>query len=128
MSNIIFGVPWSTLRSPTYRFVPEVIEKSNVRVGTLAQSPELSLFRLDKYLFPEAIKARDIFIKFVDEMLAQGIEAAAKTGKGVFATLANAKDPETGLPLRNRELGGESATLIVAGMNSLDFVDLITIY
>ncbi|GFF89445.1 isotrichodermin C-15 hydroxylase [Aspergillus udagawae] len=118
MSNIIFGVPWSTLRSPTYRFVPEVIEKSNVRVGTLAQLPELSLFRLDKYLFPEAIKARDIFIKFVDEMLTQGIQAAAKTGKGVFATLANAKDPETGLPLRNRELGGESATLIVAGTDT----------
>ncbi|RDW67212.1 cytochrome P450 [Aspergillus mulundensis] len=118
MSNIIFNVPWSTLRSPTYRFVPEVIEKSNVRVGTLAQSPEITLFRLDKYLFPEAIRARDIFIKFVDEMLTQGIEAAAKTGKGVFAILANAKDPETGLPLRNRELGGESATLIVAGTDT----------
>ncbi|KAL4747878.1 hypothetical protein BDW72DRAFT_206088 [Aspergillus terricola var. indicus] len=118
MSNIIFNVPWSTLRSPTYRFVPEVIEKSNVRVGVLTQAPEITLFRLDKYLFPEAIEARDVFIKFVEEMLNQGIEAAAKTAKGVFAILAKAKDPETGLPLRNRELGGESATLIVAGTDT----------
>ncbi|EAW11678.1 cytochrome P450 [Aspergillus clavatus NRRL 1] len=118
MSNIIFGVPWSTLRTPTYRFVPEVIEKSNVRVGVLAQAPEVTFMRLDKYLFPEAIKARDIFIRFVEEMLNQGIQVAATTGKGVFATLANATDPETGLPLRKRELGGESATLIVAGTDT----------
>ncbi|KAF9890442.1 hypothetical protein FE257_005847 [Aspergillus nanangensis] len=118
MSNIIFGVPWSTLRSPTYRFVPEVIEKSNVRVGVLAQSPEITFMRLDKILFPESIQARNIFIKFVEEMLNQGIEVATKTGKGVFAFLANAKDPETGLPLRKRELGGESATLIVAGTDT----------
>ncbi|KAA8650160.1 cytochrome P450 [Aspergillus tanneri] len=118
MSNIIFGVPWSTLRSPRYRFVPEVIEKSNVRVGTLTQAPQLSFLRLDKLLFPDAIRARNIFIRFVDEMLAQGIEAAGKTGKGVFAFLTKAKDPETGQPLRMRELGGESATLIVAGTDT----------
>ncbi|KAL1964516.1 hypothetical protein VTN77DRAFT_6942 [Rasamsonia byssochlamydoides] len=116
MANIIFGVPWSTLRSPTYRFVPEVIAESNVRVGTIGQAPVLTLFRLDKYLFPTSIKARDRFVQFVDEMLREGIKAASKSGKGVFALLTNAKDPETGLPLKMKELGGESATLIVAGM------------
>ncbi|KAL3429417.1 cytochrome P450 [Aspergillus tetrazonus] len=39
-------------------------------------------------------------------------------GRTYFAILAKAKDPETGLPLRNRELGGESATLIVAGTDT----------
>lgn len=115
MSNIIFGVPWSTLRSPTYRFIPEVIEKSNVRVGTLTQAPEISFLRFDKIAFPEAIRARDKFVRFVDEMLSQGIKHASKTGCGVFAILSRSKDPETGEPLKMRELGGESATLIVAG-------------
>ncbi|KAM5463519.1 hypothetical protein MauCBS54593_007513 [Microsporum audouinii] len=118
MSNIIFGVPWSTLRSPTYRFVPEVIEKSNVRVGTLSQAPEMSFLRLDKVIFPEAIRARDIFVQFVDEMLRQGTKHAAKTGRGVFAILSKSNDPETGQPLKMRELGGESATLIVAGTDT----------
>lgn len=115
MSNVIFGVPWSTQIDPTYRFVPEVIEKSNVRVGALSQAPELAFLRLDKYLFPEAIRARDRFIDFVEEMLRQGTQAAAKTGKGAFAVLSKTTDPETGLPLRMKELIGESATLIVAG-------------
>jgi cytochrome P450 len=115
MSNIIFGVPWSTLRSPTYRFVPGAIAESNVRVGTIGHAPLLTLFRMDKYLFPASIAARNRFIKFIDEMLKEGIKAASKTGKGVFALLTNAKDPETGLPLKMKELAGESATLIVAG-------------
>ncbi|EEP79614.1 conserved hypothetical protein [Uncinocarpus reesii 1704] len=118
MCNIIFDIPWSTLRDPTYRFVPDVIEKSNVRVGTLAQAPELTIFRLDKLLFPEAIRARDKFITFIDKVLGEGIKAAGTSGKGVFATLTNAKDPETQQPLRMRELGGESATLIVAGTDT----------
>lgn len=118
MSNIIFGVPWSTLRSPTYRFVPEVIEKSNVRIGTISQAPELMLFRLDKYLFPAAIAARDRFILFIGEMIAEGIKVAKQSHKGVFALLTNAKDPETGLPLKMKELAGESATLIVAGTDT----------
>ncbi|WEW56697.1 hypothetical protein PRK78_002145 [Emydomyces testavorans] len=96
----------------------EVIEKSNVRVGTLAQAPELTFMRLDKILFPEAIKARDKFITFIDEILREGIKAASKSGKGVFATLTNAKDPETKQPLGMKELGGESATLIVAGTDT----------
>lgn len=119
MSNVIFGVPWSTQRDPKYRFVPDVIEKSNVRVGALSQAPELAILRLDKYLFPEAIKARDKFIHFVEEMLRQGIQCATKSGKGAFATLSKAIDPETGLPLRMKELAGESATLIVAGKRKM---------
>ncbi|OGE55733.1 hypothetical protein PENARI_c004G05578 [Penicillium arizonense] len=118
MSNVIFGVPWSTQRDPKYRFVPDVIEKSNVRVGALSQAPELAILRLDKFLFPEAIKARDKFIHFVEEMLRQGIQCATKSGKGAFATLSKAIDPETGLPLRMKELAGESATLIVAGTDT----------
>ncbi|OQE11748.1 hypothetical protein PENVUL_c002G08830 [Penicillium vulpinum] len=118
MSNVIFGVPWSTQRDPKYRFVPDVIERSNVRVGALAQAPELAFLRLDKYLFPDAIQARDKFIHFVEEMLRQGIQASTKTGKGAFSILSKAIDPETGLPLRMKELAGESATLIVAGTDT----------
>ena len=118
MSNVIFEVPWSTQRDPKYRFVPDVIEKSNVRVGALSQAPELTLFRIDKHLFPEAIRARDRFISFVEEMLRQGIQSATKTGRGAFSLLSKTIDPETGLPLRMKELAGESATLIVAGKKS----------
>jgi cytochrome P450 len=116
MTNVIFGVNWSALKDSKYRSIPDSIEKSNVRIGTLVESPGMKGWKIiDKLLFQEAIQARDGFIKFVNEILREAMRVTSKSGKGAFALLTTAKDPETGEPLNIKELGGESATLVVAG-------------
>ncbi|KAI9826792.1 MAG: hypothetical protein M1819_007263 [Sarea resinae] len=118
MSDVVFGVAYNTLENNRYRFVPEAIEASNVRVGVIAQAPEMKLWRLDKRLFPQAIKARNRFISFVDEMLRDGIKATSTKKGRIMSLLMDAKDPETDTIIRKSELGAETATLIVAGTDT----------
>ncbi|KAH8693928.1 cytochrome P450 [Talaromyces proteolyticus] len=119
MTSVIFGVEWSALREEKYRYVPDSIEQSNVRIGTLLEAPGMKGWKiLDKYLFGAAIIARNQFIKFINEILREAMRVTGKTKKGAFALLISAKDPETGEPLNIKELGGETATLVVAGTDT----------
>ncbi|RAL06656.1 cytochrome P450, partial [Aspergillus homomorphus CBS 101889] len=116
MCSVIFGVPWSSLTEKTYRHVPHTIEVSNVRVGCLIEAGGSKNLKIDKYLFPAAIAARNQFVKFVNDIIRQGMAMSAKGSmKGAFALLRDATDPETQEPLSFKELCGESATLVVAG-------------
>ena len=116
MSSVIFSGKYDALGKPDFRWIPEAITASNVRVSVLAQAPELGFWRLDKKLFTKSIKNRNIFIKFVTKTLADRL-ALAKTEdpKDIFSFLAKAKDSEGGSALSLPELGAESTTLIVAG-------------
>lgn len=116
MCSVIFGVPWSSLTEKKYRNVPHLIEVSNVRVGCLIEAGGSKNMKIDKYLFPASIAARNQFVKFVNDIIRQGMAMSGKGSlKGAFALLRDATDPETQEPLSFKELCGESATLVVAG-------------
>lgn len=139
MADIIFGAHYDLLNDEKFRYVPEMIEKSNVRVSALVQFPRLSFFRLDKHLFQEAIFARNRFLKFVMRLVRDRMELSkgnvcgiygktACTGNGtsvspaklsdVYSKLADIKDPQTGASLRKEEIASESTTLVVAGSDT----------
>ncbi|KAL4983726.1 hypothetical protein BDW68DRAFT_181308 [Aspergillus falconensis] len=60
--------------------------------------------------------AMNQFVKFVNDIIRQGIAMSAKGSlKGAFALLRDATDPETQKPLSNEKLCGESTILVVAG-------------
>ncbi|KAJ5714392.1 cytochrome P450 [Penicillium malachiteum] len=119
MCSVIFGVPWSSLTEKKYRHIPHTIEVSNVRVGCLIEAGGSKNLKIDKYLFPAAIAARNQFVKFVNDIIRQGMAMSAKGSmKGAFALLRDAVDPETQEPLSFKELCGESATLVVAGTDT----------
>lgn len=116
MSSVIFSSKRDALSDSKYRWVPDAISESNVRVSVLFQIPTWKGFlRLDKYLFPDAIKARNRFIGFIQTVLGDRL-ALAKQGtcRDIFAAIANAKD-ENGEGFGMHQLGAEAATLIVAG-------------
>lgn len=118
MSDLIFGKIYDLLGKPTYRYVVQAIEESNVRVSVLLQSPWIKIGRLDKYMFPKAILGRNLFIRFVGKLLRDTMKLDKSTRKDFFARLSTAKDPETGEGLRKEEIIAESTTLVVAGKSS----------
>ena len=118
MSDVVFGEAFDLLEKPENRFVPECIEGSNVRTSVLVQAAELSTRRLDRYLFPQAILARNRFIGFVSRLLKARMSAAPLKRRDVFSFLLSAKDPETQQSLSMAEIGAESTTLIVAGSDT----------
>jgi cytochrome P450 len=127
MADVVFGAQYNLVGNSRFRYVVESIDKSNVRMGALIQAPALTSFKLDKYLFRDAIRARNRFVKFVmrvvKERLDKGGAAAAKSADPVsdhdlFANLAAARDPETGSGFHSDEIAAESATLIVAGSDT----------
>ena len=115
MTELIFGRAYDLLGKNTYRYVPEAIEHSNVRVGVLIQVPSLKFCRLDKILFPKAIAGRNLFIRFVGKLLRDTFKSASASRKDFFAVLSTVKDPQTGLGLTREEIAAESTTLVVAG-------------
>lgn len=121
MFDIVFGEKYELVHKPNSRFVLDAITTSAVRVGVLVQAPEYKENRrLNKWFFPKEIAARKLFISFVNKMLhAKGLKSSANANsdrRNLFAILTNAKDPETGESLRPSEIGAESTTLIVAGI------------
>lgn len=115
MSDVVFGETYNMIEKPDDRFVIECIERSNVRTGVLLQAAEVATRRLDRYLFTDAIRARDLFIKFVNKLLKSRLGALPLKRRDVFSFLLDAKDPETQRGLGVAEIGAESTTMIVAG-------------
>ncbi|TVY84954.1 Cytochrome P450 monooxygenase apf8 [Lachnellula suecica] len=133
MADVIFGAHYNLLGDERFRYVPEMLEMSNVRMSALVQFPGLSRFRLDKYLFTEAIFARNRFLKFVmrlvrDRMqLSKGIKcgiyeksqsASVSERSDLYSKLAETTDPQTGATLQGDEIAAESITLVVAGSDT----------
>ena len=115
MSEVIFSESYDLLEKPDYRYVVEAIERSNVRTSVLIQAGELAFRRLDKKLFRDAIRGRNLFIRFVNELLQKRMSAKPLQRHDVFSFLLSAKDPETQEGLRVNEIGAESTTMVVAG-------------
>ena len=121
MADLIFGGKYNLLERQTYRYVPSVIEASNVRVSAILQAPILKLGRLDKMLFPKAIVARNVFIRFVGKLLRDTLKVDRSQKRDFFAILSTAKDPETGSGFTQEEIIAESTTLVVAGTSRVVF-------
>lgn len=130
MSDIVFSAYYNLLGSERFRYVPDVICKSNARMSVLVIIPWLTYCNIDHYLFKEAIIARFRFLKFVVRCVRERLERGKLNGKtvelseksvsggaggDVFEALTNARDSKTGDGLKPEELGSESITLIVAG-------------
>lgn len=142
MADIVFGAQYDLLGNDKFRYVPKMIEKSNVRISSLVQFPGLSNWlRLDKHLFREAIYARNRFLKFVFILLRDRKAFSRGTLCGVFekppitqsgaddrqerpasfdvySRLQEARDPVTGEAFGHEEIASESTTLIVAGSDT----------
>lgn len=128
MADVVFGAKYNLLEDERFRYVTEVIDKSNVRMSALIQFPDFAALKIDKYIFREAIVARNRFVKFIMRVVRDRVEkgksvtididSPASTDADVFANLAAAKDPETGDSFRPDEIAAESATLIVAGSDT----------
>ena len=115
MSKVIFSASSDTLQQEKLRYVTDAIAASNVRVGTVLQSPELATRKLDKKLFPRAIQARNEFVPFISKTLQDRLKKANEPKSDIFFYFQDATDPETGAKLSMPELSAETATLIVAG-------------
>jgi cytochrome P450 len=128
MTDVVFGAQYNLLGDEKFRYVPEMIEKSNVRISSLVQFPGLTWLRLDKHLFQEAIYARNRFLKFVFRLLSDRRALSHGTARGVFekpsisldvySRLQDARDPVTGEGFGHDEIASESTTLIVAGSDT----------
>ncbi|RJE27123.1 Cytochrome p450 [Aspergillus sclerotialis] len=123
MSSLVFSASYDTLRQEKFRYVIRAIEESNIRVSVLLQAPILSLFRLDKRLFSRSLHWRNRFIKFIGRTVADRIKKSSvlnegDKGRDVFSYFQSGKDAVTGKTFGINELGGEAATLIVAGSDT----------
>lgn len=120
MADIVFSLNYDLLGNEDHRYLVSAIEGSNVRTSVLLYAPFLLWRRWDKMLFADSIRHRNMFIKFINEIVHQRFKDATPQRRDVFSNLAHAKDPETGKGLEPPEIGAESTTLIVAGKKAFD--------
>ncbi|KAH7051097.1 cytochrome P450 [Macrophomina phaseolina] len=118
MSEVVFGMKFDALRKEEYRYVMKALEQSNVRVSALVQAACLAWGRLDRYLFPASIRARNQFLGFIGRLLKARTMQDVPRATDVFSYLAGAKDPGGEASLNAAEIRAESATLVVAGSDT----------
>lgn len=121
MSEVVFGTKFDALRKEEYRYVMKALEQSNVRVSALVQAACLAWGRLDRYLFPASIRARNKFLGFIGRLLKARTTQDVPRATDVFSYLAGAQDPGGEASLNAAEIRAESATLVVAGAGRLFF-------
>ncbi|WQF89200.1 Putative cytochrome P450, phosphopantetheine binding ACP domain, beta-ketoacyl synthase, thiolase [Colletotrichum destructivum] len=129
--DIAFGLSPNTLKNDKYRFVPACITESNVRIGALVQASILSIAKLDKYLFPQSIKARNRFLGFLVWLIRtrKGLSPSPGAKRSdVFSYVETAKNPDDGSMLSRDEVQAESATLIVAGSDTTSTTVAATLF
>ena len=118
MSDIVFSARYSLLESKSFRYVTRAIDASNRRMSTFIQFPAIAKWKtLDKYLFKDALIARNKFIKFVLQVVRERLQHKEEEAD-IFVHLTTAKDPETGEGFSPNEIHAESTTLIVAGSDT----------
>ncbi|KAF5007898.1 hypothetical protein FDECE_5813 [Fusarium decemcellulare] len=130
MSDVVFSAYYNLLGSDRFRYITDMISKSNIRMSVLVIIPWLTSFNFDHYCFKASIIARFRFLKFVIRCVRERVERGKNKGMSiempedsvsggaggdVFEALDTAKDSKTGESLRPDELASESITLIVAG-------------
>jgi len=118
MSDVIFGKSYGLLEKPDHRFVVQAIEDSNVRTSVLVQAAEIAFRRLDRYLFPQSILARNRLISFVTGLVKSRMAVNPLKQNDIFSFLLEATDPETQQRLSMREIGSESTTFVIAGSDT----------
>ncbi|EKG16119.1 Major facilitator superfamily [Macrophomina phaseolina MS6] len=118
MSEVVFGTKFDALRKEEYRYVMKALEQSNVRVSALVQAACLAWGRLDRYLFPASIRARNKFLGFIGRLLKARTTQDVPRATDVFSYLAGAQDPGGEASLNAAEIRAESATLVVAGSDT----------
>jgi cytochrome P450 len=120
MCDVVFGARYNLLGSTYNRAIPEAIEDSNVRVSVLLQSPIIrKIGRLDRWLFPKAIEARNQFLRFVGGLVDQCMKPeCAPIARTVVSILRSSIDPVSSDKLSSKEILAESTTLCVAGADT----------
>ena len=111
---------YNLLGSAMNRAIPEAIEDSNVRVSVLLQSPMIrQIGRVDRWLFPKAIGARNQFLRFVGGLVDQCMKPeCTPIARTVVSILKSSIDPVSGDKLSSKEILAESTTLCVAGADT----------
>ncbi|KAI0439265.1 cytochrome P450 [Xylaria telfairii] len=117
MTAVAFGVDYNALQNPQFRYVMEMIQKANVRLSVMFQTPGIGFGRLDRKLFPDSTTAGYTFAKFLRRLLKTRL-ADENGSKDIFWFLQQCQDPDTGLPLTTKELSTETATFLVAGSDT----------
>ncbi|ETN41091.1 uncharacterized protein HMPREF1541_03026 [Cyphellophora europaea CBS 101466] len=120
MGDTIFGVQYNLLGSGANRNIPIAIEESNVRVSVLLQAPIIrQVGRIDRWMFPKAIGARNQFLRFVGGLVDRVMKPeCAPQARTVVSVLKASSDPVTGDKLSAKEILAESTTLCVAGADT----------
>ncbi|KUI61166.1 Versicolorin B desaturase [Cytospora mali] len=118
MTAVTFDMDYDTIQEPRFRYVVEVIEASNIRLGVLLQASGLSFRGLDKLLFPGSAKSAARFVKFLRRLLHERLQREKTDGRDIFSFLQRCKDPDTGNGLSPRDISSETATFIVAGSDT----------
>jgi cytochrome P450 len=120
MGDLIFGVKYNLIEDMASRYVFGAVDESNRRMSVLIHLPIIrSINSLDRFLFPQAIEARDKFLGFVSKLVEDCMNPKCEPiGRTLFSILSSSKDPVTGEGFSMKEIVAETTNLCVASVDT----------
>lgn len=126
MCEVMFGVKYNSQTHETYRFVPQAIQESNVRMGVLFHAPVLKSIKLLRHILPLAMQGRNRLIEFITLLLRH--RSSLPNDGSVFSFLEAATDPGTGHTLTRSQIRGECAALLPAAFDTVSTTLCATLF
>ncbi|KAI8628148.1 putative cytochrome P450 [Xylariaceae sp. FL1651] len=123
MSQLVFGTSYHLLTDATNHWIIDGVLGQMRRISFLTTLPELQEMRMQNILFPGA-RQRALRFSGKSREIMEARQEREKNGLGgedsidLFSRLLNAKDPETGEGLSQKQLWAESNLLIIAGSDT----------
>jgi hypothetical protein len=115
MADIVFGAQSGLLTKPANRYLVGDIDVSARRAFCLICTPLLFIGRMDKWIFPDAVRARRRFLGFVDQLVDQGMANGTAAQGAIFTSLLSFRDTETQRTLDRQSIRSGATALTVAG-------------
>ncbi|KAL4902121.1 hypothetical protein BDW74DRAFT_169636 [Aspergillus multicolor] len=118
MTDFLFGLKYDLLRDSTWRHLIHDIEVTNVRLYVLAHAKFLYLGRVDKQLFPAAVRGSRGFLHFINRVLGDFDAGNLSSHVRPFTRFTEAKD-KNGQPLLTaKQISHECAMFMTAAQDT----------
>ncbi|KAK2758666.1 hypothetical protein FQN54_003356 [Arachnomyces sp. PD_36] len=118
MSDFLFGLKYDLLHDSQHRHIVHDIENTHQRLYVLMHFRALFLGRLDKKLFPQAVRSSRGYLGFIDRLLKDYSCLSEKTQTDIFSAFAEAKDYANNPVFTPDELRSEAILMSSAGQDT----------
>ncbi|KAL4803048.1 cytochrome P450 [Aspergillus unguis] len=117
-TDFLFGLKYDLLRDSQWQHVVHDLEATNTRLYVLMHAHFLYLGRLDKWLFPEAVRGSKGFMSFINQLSKDFSQGQPTEHTTPFSRFHEAKGKDVKALMNPKQIYSEATMLVIAAQDT----------